>query len=220
MDVSKALSDIDAALNDPPVSSSGVAAVTEMTNRLHACLCRYAPAGTTWRQEGDRYLQLHVKSDLNPGNISPDAALRGILQSLRRELEGGNLSRFEELVHANVFADLLAQADGLCRDGYHRAAAVVAGAALEEHIKKLAFKNGLSILAPNGAPKKASALNSELKSINLYSEPQRALIDGWQKIRNEAAHGNPGFDGTNTSLVSLTSPMIVGVRSFLATYPA
>ena len=96
------------------------------------------------------------------GIASKDQALYGVLAALKEDIAAGKLAVFEELVHANVYGDLLAQGDGLHRDGYHRAAVVVVGAALEEHVRLLAVKNAVPIAHPDGTPKKATALNSEL----------------------------------------------------------
>jgi hypothetical protein len=106
-------------------------------------------------------------------------------------------------------------AEGLRADGYARAAATLAGAALEEHLRKLANKNAIDT-----SGKKAAEINSELKKAHTYGEPMRATIEGYQKVRNAAAHGQPGFDGADTSLVGSVEPMIVGVREFIARFPA
>jgi hypothetical protein len=221
MDIAAALADIDAVLKEPPeIATGGVAAVIELTNRYHGCIRRYAPPGSTWREQGDRYIAYHAKSGLNPGHDSPQAALLGVLTSLRREIANGGLAQFEELVHGDVYADLIAQGEGLHRDGYSRAGAVVAGAALEEHIKKLAGKYNTGTVLQSGSPKKASMMNGELKAAGAYGEPQRVIIESWQKLRNEAAHGEPGFDGTDTNLVASVGPMVSGIRGFVAQYPA
>jgi hypothetical protein len=150
----------------------------------------------------------------------PEPALMGILGALERDLSKGLLATFEELVHASVYSDLLEQATGLQRDGYSRAATVVAGAALEEHIKKLAVKHSIDLVTPNKDHKRASILNSELKKAGLYSEAQRAVVEGWQKVRNDAAHGNPGFEGADKGHVQSVSPMITSIRGFIVQYPA
>jgi hypothetical protein len=143
-----------------------------------------------------------------------------LLAALKEDVATGKLATFEELVHAEVYADLLAQADGLRRDSYHRAATVVTGAALEDHLKKLATKHGTGTTQSNGTPKKASTINNELKAAGIYNEAQRATVEGWQKLRNDAAHGDPGFEPPNVSLVVNIEPMIVGVRGFIAAFPA
>jgi len=150
----------------------------------------------------------------------PDELLRGVLEALRDDVRHGALSRFEELVHADVYADLIAQGEGLLRERYARAATVLAGAALEEHIKLLATKHGTGTTNPDGSPKKAAVMNAELRKAGVYTEAQRATIEAWQKLRNDAAHGEPGFEQADTSLVPNIAPMIQGVRAFVAAFPA
>jgi hypothetical protein len=222
MDVTAALKDIDAVLKIAPDQSKGEAVIIQAANRYHACIARYAPPQSTWIVQANRYISMRVYATNNdPGQ---DDALYGVLRALRDDVANGGLRRFEELIHANVYGDLLAQGEGLHRDGYSRAAAVVAGAALEEHIRKLAVKHGTGSEYTSGtkagAAKTASLMNSELKAAGVYGEPQRAIVEGWQKVRNEAAHGEAGFDGADRTLVANVQPMIDGIRAFIAQYPA
>ena len=220
MDVAAALADIDRTLIDrTPFSEGGTTAVVTASSLFHACIRRYAPPGSTYREQADRYILLSPKRS-KPGDISPEQGLIGVLRALRVDVANGKLGQFEELVRANVYADLLAQAEGLLADRYARAATVVAGASLEDHIKKLASKYSLAPLAANGSPKKAAVLNSELKAAGVYAETQRATIEGWQKLRNDAAHGDPGFEPPTDTLIPNIAPMIAGIRGFLAQYPA
>lgn len=221
MDKDAALADIDATLNRPPFSDhGGSGAVIAHSNDMHACIRRYAPPGSTFREQADRYVQYHAKSGLNPGEVSSADALRGVLTALRVAVAEDKLRQFEELVHANVYSDLLAQGEGLHREKYSRAATVIVGGALEEHIRLLAIKHGTGAALSDGTPKKASVMNAELKKASVYSETQRAIVEGWQKLRNDAAHGKPGFDGSDTSQVASVKPMIEGIRAFIAQYPA
>jgi hypothetical protein len=215
MDIAAALKDIDAALNDPSAIAPGKTADVELSTRYHACIRRNAPPGSTWREQADRFIQ-----DNTRGRVDQTDALWAVLTALRSDVASGKLALFEELVHAEVYADLLAQADGLRHSGFHRAATVVAGAALEEHVKKLATKHGTGTTRPDGTPKKASTMNSELKAAGVYNEAQRATVEGWQKLRNGAAHGDPGFEPPDSSLVPNIEPMITGVRGFVAAFPA
>ena len=63
-------------------------------------------------------------------------------------------------------------------------------------------------------------INNELRGAGVYADVQRTIVEGWQKVRNVAAHGLPGFDGANTSHVGNVTPMIDGIRVFIAQYPA
>jgi hypothetical protein len=225
MNTADALADIDAVLANPSNDTlkDGIAMVTvEQVARYQACIYRNAPPGSTYRTQADRYAQAPIERGAVrfAGGAGPEKLLKGVLSALRSDIANGRLKTFEELVRADVYADLIAQGAGLVGDGYSRAATVVVGAALEEHLKKLAVKNQLPVLDGNGRPKKASEINADLRRANIYGEAQRASIEAWQKLRNDAAHGQPGFDGSDTSKVALVGPMIDGVRAFVAQHGA
>jgi hypothetical protein len=52
---------------------------------------------------------------------------------------------------------------GFHGQGYKDAAAVIAGTSLEVHMKALATKYRVSLIASNGGPKKMDAENAELR---------------------------------------------------------
>jgi hypothetical protein len=210
MDVKAAIDDITEVLAWDKKREASPDGYHAIMVRMHACILRCSPAGSSYQS----HLERAWKAD--------DAyeVFKGTLVALREDLKNGRLAKFEELVHADVYSDLLAQGEGLIREGFHRAAAVVAGASLEEHIKKLAVKHGTGTQLANAQPKRASAMNSELKTAGVYSEAQRTIVEGWQKLRNEAAHGNPGFDGADMRHAASVQPMIVGIRAFIVQHPA
>jgi len=69
----------------------------------------------------------------------------GIVRALRSDLEDGYLSSFPELVRGEMFGSFIEMADHLAEEGYKDAAAVIAGAALESHLRQLANKYGVSV---------------------------------------------------------------------------
>ena len=73
------------------------------------------------------------------------AYLFGALKSLREDYANDFLKSFNEMVDADIFTDVLEQAEYLLSQGYLRASAVVAGVALESHLRKLAEKNSIPI---------------------------------------------------------------------------
>lgn len=103
---------------------------------------------------------------------------RGDSSGRRADLEAGYTQTFTEMVHVEVFSDLITEAEELQRAGYKDAAAVIAGSVLEEHLRKLAIKAEIAVEKPNGSPKKAEALNAELTAAGTYN----------MGIRNSAAH--------------------------------
>src|SRR5713101_5827978 len=64
--------------------------------------------------------------------------LVGVLQSLSADLKAGYLRSVEELIHGELFGDFLEMAQYLVDSGYKDAAAVIAGSALEAHLRQLA----------------------------------------------------------------------------------
>jgi len=211
IDTAAALKDIDTVLGEPP--SYGGAA--ELMTRFYACICRHAPVGTPHRRKAEDFARLV------PGaGLCPDDLLLGVLAALRSDIAAGHTGSFEELVHADLFTDLLGQAEYLVSESYRRAGAVLAGATLEEQLRKMAAKGGVAVVdATNGQPRKASALNADLYSkVNAYSKPEHAQVDAWQKIRNDAAHGDPNFEQQHND--ADIRRMCEGIRDFIVKHPA
>lgn len=94
---------------------------------------------------------------------------RGMLQALRSDYDSGHLQSVVELVHAGIFADFLDMAYYLLQQGCKDPAAVVTGSVLEAHLRKLCDKHGIPVVKPDGSPRKADTLNSELAGADVYS---------------------------------------------------
>jgi len=117
---------------------------------------------------------------------------RGILKSIKSEIDGGWIFTFKGLVSAEIFSDFLEMAEHLLREGYKDAAAVMIGSVLEEHLRQLCIKNGIpieEIKAGKSIPKKADLLNSELANGSVYNKLDQKNVTAWLDLRNKAAHG-------------------------------
>ncbi len=141
--------------------------------------------------------------------------LAGILRALRADIDAGYIDTLAELVHAEVFADLLEMADELQWKGYKDAAAVIAGSVLEEHLRKLAAKSGVAVAKPDGSPKKADTLNNELATATSYNKLQQKSVTAWLDLRNKAAHGE--YHAYDQAQVAA---LVRDVREFLIRLPA
>jgi hypothetical protein len=150
-----------------------------------------------------------------------DVRLRGVLVTLLRDYKAGMIRTFAELVHASVFDDLIGQAEQFLEGDYLLPAAVVLGAALEEHLRQLATKNGVALQIPDGRgvprPRMASTLNDDLHKQLVYSQPEWRQIQVWIDIRNNAAHGKAEFKETSREDIKR---MIDHVRDFIRRHPA
>lgn len=100
----------------------------------------------------------------NGVNGSVTAEMVGLLDALVADFAKGRLATFEELIHADMAGDYLQQADALLRSGYKDPALVLAGSVLEQHLRSLATKNGVSVFS-GGHPKKADTLNADLAKL-------------------------------------------------------
>jgi hypothetical protein len=145
--------------------------------------------------------------------------LFGVLSALKTDIENGYLSSIEELVNANTFSDFLEMAEHLLEENYKDPAAVIIGSVLEEHIRKLCAKAGISIdgLDSKGVlrSKKADLLNSELASANIYNKLDQKSVTSWLDLRNKAAHGQ--YAEYKKEQVDL---LLQSVRDFITRHPA
>jgi hypothetical protein len=119
---------------------------------------------------------------------------RGILTAIKSEIEGGWFFSVKRLVTAEIFSDFIDMAQYLLDEGYKDPAAVMFGGILEEHLKQLSVKYGISLTYVNGkrdtVDKKADTLNSELVAAGVYNKLDQKQVTAWLDLRNKAAHGH------------------------------
>ena len=159
--------------------------------------------------------RLFANSIKKPFSSNMIYELGGILQSLRHDYANDFLKNFDELVDAEIFTDILEQAEYLLSQDYVIASAVVAGVALESHLRKLAEKNLIAITKDDGGYINAEFLNGELRKKEIIDKTINKSITGWLGLRNDAAH--PGTKKQNDGLIE---PMIAGIKIFIQQYPA
>lgn len=137
----------------------------------------------------DNYMQ--VKQNLERCAVFQNFCM--ILSSLKAaldDLKGGNFFEAKHLIEAEVFGDLLEQAEELQSSGYKDAAAVLAGGVLEKHMRSMCASRGISLLKPNGKHKMINDLNDELAKNGTYNALKKKQVAAWADLRNKAAHGN------------------------------
>src|SRR6266404_128743 len=132
--------------------------VQEITTLSCAAIKRLAPPGSAYLEQMESVLRNTVKSISRSKDEEVEFRLRGILSALRADYDAGRLQSFEELIHANLFSDFLEMAEYFLQEGYKDPAAVIAGGVLEEHLRKLCGKHGVTI----PAKPKLDTMNADL----------------------------------------------------------
>jgi hypothetical protein len=110
----------------------------------------------------------------------------GILQAASKDYADGFLVEIRFLVRAELVDDFLTQADALLKQGYHVPAASVAGAVLEDTLRKLCDKNAI-VYDP--AKSNLNILNTELARAGIYDRLVQKRITAEADLRNSADHG-------------------------------
>jgi hypothetical protein len=181
--------------------------------RVTACIAaieRFTEPGSAYRRAAEEPFSNRWMSS----NASTLVHVAGIVVALRKDVAAGYLQNYAELLHADLFADLLEMARELQNKGFKDAAAVITGSVLEEHLRKLADKHEVPIEKDGGAPKKASALNADLAN-NAYTKLDQSNVTAWLSLRNSAAHGQ--YDHYDHAQVAA---LIQGVQDFIVRHPA
>ena len=162
----------------------------------------------------------HVRGILDlPGAAAAYRVERliGVVRALAVDVEGGFLRRNSTLIRGEVFSDFLEMAAHLVDSNYKDAAAVIAGSALEAHIKQLCQNREISLERErNGQTRSINAdtLNAELAKLGAYTNLDQKNVTAWLGLRNDAAHGN--YDEYSKQQVML---MIDSIRDFIARNP-
>lgn len=133
----------------------------------------------------------------------------GIAKAIQHDIKCGLLFDLKSLVQAEVFADFLEMGEYLLIEGYKDAAAVIIGSVLEDGLRKLSERAGLSLLADSGKPLTIDPLNNQLAKADIYTKLVQKQITSWAHIRNKAAHGD--FSEYTREQVGL---MLLFVQSF------
>lgn len=117
------------------------------------------------------------------------STVQGIITGIKHELEEGLLVDFRGIVQADIFADFLEMAVHLLEEGYKDAAAVLIGSVLEDSLRKLAERSGVSTTTDRGKNLTIEPLNVLCAKADVYDKLVQKQITSWGELRNRAAHG-------------------------------
>ncbi len=148
---------------------------------------------STFGENSDHYRAAKERAAILLQHSRHDDALKlqGMAKAALAAWDNGYVFELRQLAEADVEASLIEQAEELLSKGYYQAAAVLAGAVMEQHLRSLCAKYAVSALGANGKPKTMEPLNQDLCRAGAYNTLQQKQITHLAGIRNEAAHGNP-----------------------------
>jgi len=141
-------------------------------------------------------------------------AHKGVFTSAHDQLRTGRLESFVDSVREATEDDLLEQAQIFLEEHYHLAAAVLAGGALEVHLRRLCEKNQFLIQGHGSIDKYNQAIAQARNGGGsvVYEKADSSQVTSWGQIRNEAAHTPDQFKRTENEL----KLMISGIRNFIS----
>jgi hypothetical protein len=125
----------------------------------------------------------------SPGREVNLGGALGVLKAAREEYVRGFAIDYHLAVASAVFGDLLHQAEYLLHKGYLRAAAVLAGAALEEALRCRARAIPIQVSEKDTLVPLLHKLKAP--DVGVITEVQAKTLEGVAKVRNDAAHGGP-----------------------------
>ena len=134
--------------------------------------------------DSDHYLQLRELG--GEREYTGYGACVGIVEAAQHDFSEGLLFDMKALIAAELLGDFIEQAESLLANNYHIPAASLAGAVLEDTLRKLWIKNNWEV------PQKTNinSLNSELAKKGVYSSLIQKQIIAYATLRNNADHGH------------------------------
>lgn len=127
----------------------------------------------------DSYVD-HQSDDVN--------AVRTLLAAVITELQEGWLDKEENRIRAAVYTDLLDLAEHLLSQGQKDPAAMIAGAILEEGMRRIATTHGITLKRDD----ELQSLNTRLAHAGVYNRLVQKELAPWIEVRNLADHGRFG----------------------------
>jgi len=138
--------------------------------------------------DSDHYRELKRLAEAKESATNPFYLVHclGVLEAAQRDFDAGLLFDLRALIAADVLGDFIEQAEQLLAAGYHVPAASLAGAVLEDMLRKLCEKHGV----PVPASTKIDRLNTDLAKADVYDKLVLKRITSLADIRNNADHGH------------------------------
>jgi len=152
-------------------------------------------------------------SRFNDGTSIVGDPLIGVFHAALQLLRDDRLGSLLDVVRVEAESELLDQAQSLLEATHRAAATVIAGGALEVHLRSLCDKFGLAIIGGGSISKYDGAIAQarKLGAVTAYSVTDSKQVSVWGGLRNDAAHDPGAFSSSKDEI----RRMIEGVREFI-----
>lgn len=164
--------------------------------------------GSLFGRDSEYYQRLQTAFQ-HAGYYSDMVKGLAVVKAAWNDYSKGYLFEAKALITAEIFDDILEQAQHLLGQGYHQAAAVLAGCVLEDTLRKLCQRNGITL----PTKPKLDGMNAELAKKAVYNTLAQKRITWLADIRNKAAHAQ----WSEFSLQDVEN-MLAEVRRFVTDY--
>ena len=160
------------------------------------------PAGQIFKEK-----ELYFKTRTGRFFIAIADHLKGLLTTLKYEIENDLTGSLEAQAQGEIFGDFISLAKRLLDEGYKDSAAVLACGALEDSMKKFAINSGLDVYDND-----LSSVINLLKSKGFIKGAQSGIVQSYVQLRNKAFHAQ--FDKIGIPEIS---SLIAFVENFVVT---
>ena len=133
----------------------------------------------------------------------------GVLLGLKNSIANGDLQSPISFIQTEIFSDFLEMAEHIFEQGHKDPPVMLAGAVLEDSLRKICIKNKITVPADSNI----ASLNQLLLQKPVYNKIVFKDVDKWKAIRDFADHAN--FDQYDRDRVK---DMLEGVRKFIGEY--
>lgn len=190
--------------------------------RAAAVVCRFCTPNSLYYQEARRVASSlsSIASDgtLWPGWDSPQGDMAALLNAVLQDMKSGALWRGLWDAKNDTCADILQQADDLYAAKYFAASAVLAGGALEAHLKDICERHMIAWQGNGTISKYQGVLAASQNNgdISFFTSRDGKFVIAWGDLRNRAAHAPHTICEADASAIF---NMIHGIRDFIGRVP-
>ncbi len=140
----------------------------------------------------------------------------GVVDAALALVRTNRLSSIVDEIRLETVGEVLEQAEELLAANQLVAATVLAGGALETHLRHLCLRNQVTWNGAGSISAYSDAIaRARKRGILIYSKTDGKQVTSWGGIRNDAAHDPTRYDRTKDEV----RLMIEGIRQFLARNP-